>query len=137
MKIIIKHIDSDIPKDNYEFFNDFIHYLQKVCPLKKDLTIIFRGKRVNNMTTGVRNDNSEISVLSKGRMNRDILRTLTHEWIHEYQRTILGRERGGDIGGQNEDEANAKSGEIIKRFEKLVCVPIHLPLCVCKMLGNF
>ena len=118
MKIIIKHIDSDIPKDNYEFFNDFIHYLQKVCPLKKDLTIIFRGKRVNNMTTGVRNDNSEISVLSKGRMNRDILRTLTHEWIHEYQRTILGRERGGDIGGQNEDEANAKSGEIIKRFEK-------------------
>jgi hypothetical protein len=118
MKIIIKHIDSDIPEDNYEFFNDFINYLQKMCPLKKDLTIIFRGKRVNNMTTGVRNDNSEISVLSKGRMNRDILRTLTHEWIHEYQRTILGRERGGDIGGQNEDEANAKSGEIIKRFEK-------------------
>jgi hypothetical protein len=118
MKIIIKHIDSDIPKDNYEFFNDFINYLQKVCPLKKDLTIIFRGNRVNNMTTGVRNDNSEISVLSKGRMNRDILRTLTHEWIHEYQRTILGRERGGDNGGQNEDEANAKSGEIIKRFEK-------------------
>jgi hypothetical protein len=28
MKIIIKHIDSDIPKDNYEFFNDFINYLQ-------------------------------------------------------------------------------------------------------------
>ena len=118
MKIIIKHIDSDIPEDNYEFFNDFINYLQKVCPLKKDLTIIFRGKRVNNMTTGVRNDNSEISVLSKGRMNRDILRTLTHEWIHEYQRTILGRERGGDIGGQNEDEANALAGSLIKKFEK-------------------
>ena len=48
----------------------------------------------------------------------DILKTLSHEWIHEYQRTILGRERGGDIGGQNEDEANAKSGELIKKFEK-------------------
>lgn len=118
MKVIIKHIDSDIPKDNYEFYNDYIDYLQKQYPLKKDVTIIFRGNRTGNMTTGVRNDNSEISVLSKGRMNRDILRTLTHEWIHEYQRTILGRERGGDIGGQNEDEANAKSGELIKKFEK-------------------
>lgn len=118
MKVIIKHIDSDIPKDNYGFYDDYISYLQKQYPLKKDVTIIFRGDRVGNMTTGVRNDNSEISVLSKGRMNRDILRTLTHEWIHEYQRTILGRERGGDIGGQNEDEANAKSGELIKKFEK-------------------
>jgi hypothetical protein len=118
MKVIIKHIDSDIPKDNYGFYNDYMNYLQKQYPLKKDVTIIFRGERTENMTTGVRNDNSEISVLSKGRMNRDILRTLTHEWIHEYQRTILGRERGGDIGGQNEDEANAKSGELIKKFEK-------------------
>lgn len=118
MKVIIKHIDSDIPKDNYEFYNDYIDYLQKQYPLKKDVTIIFRGNRTGNMTTGVRNDNSEISVLSKGRMNRDILRTLTHEWIHEYQRTILKRERGEDIGGQNEDEANAKSGELIKKFEK-------------------
>jgi hypothetical protein len=118
MKVIIKHIDSDIPKDNYDFYNDYINYLQKQYPLKKDVTIIFRGNRTGNMTTGVRNDDSEISVLSKGRMNRDILRTLTHEWIHEYQRTILGRERGGDIGGQNEDEANAKSGELIKKFEK-------------------
>ena len=118
MKVIIKHIDSDIPKDNYGFYNDYINYLQKQYPLKKDVTIIFRGDRIGNMTTGVRNDNSEISVLSKGRMNRDILRTLTHEWVHEFQRTILGRERGGDIGGQNEDEANAKSGELIKKFEK-------------------
>ena len=118
MKVIIKHIDSDIPEDNYDFYNDYINYLQKQYPLKKDVTIIFRGDRTGNMTTGVRNDNSEISVLSKGRMNRDILRTLTHEWIHEYQRTILKRERGEDIGGQNEDEANAKSGELIKKFEK-------------------
>ena len=118
MKVIIKHIDSDIPEDNYDFYNNYINYLQKQYPLKKDVTIIFRGNRTGNMTTGVRNDNSEISVLSKGRMNRDILRTLTHEWIHEYQRTILKRERGEDIGGKNEDEANAKSGELIKKFEK-------------------
>ena len=118
MKITIKHIDSDVPKENYEFYNDFIQYLQKSYPLKNNIIIKFVGKRVGGMTTGQRNTQNELIVLSKGRMNRDILRTLTHEWIHEYQRTILGRERGSDIGGKNEDEANAKSGELIKKFEK-------------------
>ncbi len=55
MKVIIKHIDSDIPKDNYGFYNDYMNYLQKQYPLKKDVTIIFRGDRTENMTTGVRN----------------------------------------------------------------------------------
>ena len=39
MKVIIKHIDSDIPKDNYDFYNDYMNYLQKQYPLKKDVTI--------------------------------------------------------------------------------------------------
>jgi hypothetical protein len=51
-------------------------------------------------------------------MNRDICRTLAHEWVHEYQMTILNREMGPDIGGQNEDEANAEAGKVIKKFEK-------------------
>lgn len=118
MKVTIKYIDSEVPKSDQSFYNEYVKYLQKQFPLKKDLLINFRGKRVGSMTTGVRKDNSEISVLTDGRMNRDILRTLTHEWIHEYQITILNREKGPDIGGENEDEANAKSGEVIKKFEK-------------------
>jgi hypothetical protein len=51
-------------------------------------------------------------------LNRDILRTLAHEWIHEYQMTILNREMGPNIGGENEDEANAISAQLIKMFEK-------------------
>ena len=88
MKVIIKHINSDVPKENYEFFNDFIQYLQKLYPLKREVTIKFLGERVGDMTTGQRNTDNEILILSKGRMNRDILRTLAHEWVHEYQRTI-------------------------------------------------
>jgi hypothetical protein len=118
MKVIIKHINSDVPKENYEFFNDFIHYLQKLYPLKQNITIKFLGERVGSMTTGQRNDSNEILILSKGRMNRDILRTLAHEWVHEYQRTILKRDKGSDIGGKNEDEANSESGAIIKKYEK-------------------
>jgi hypothetical protein len=118
MKVTIKHIDSDVPEENYEFYNDFIKYLQKLYPLKNDVTIKFVGKRVNGMTTGQRNDKNELIVLSKGRMNRDILRTVAHEWVHEYQRTILNRDKGQDIGGKNEDEANSESGAIMKKYEK-------------------
>ena len=118
MKVIIKHIDSDVPKENYEFFNDFLKYLQRKYPLKHDVTIKFVGERVGDMTTGQRNPKNELMILSKGRMNRDILRTLAHEWVHEYQRTILKRHKGPDIGGKNEDEANSESGLIIKKYEK-------------------
>ena len=92
MKITIKHIDSDVPKENYEFYNDFIQYLQKSYQLKNNIIIKFVGKRVGGMTTGQRNTQNELIILSKGRMNRDILRTLAHEWVHEYQRTILNRD---------------------------------------------
>jgi hypothetical protein len=118
MKIIIKHIDSEIPKENYPFFNSFIKYLQKLYPLKNGITIKFVGERIGDMTTGQRNSKDGLLILSKNRMNRDILRTLAHEWVHEYQRTVLNRPKGPDIGGKNEDEANSLSGSIIKKYEK-------------------
>ena len=118
MKVTVKHIDSDVPKENYNFFDDFIKYLQKIKPLKRDITIKFVGERKGDMTTGQRNSKDELLILSKNRMNRDILRTLAHEWVHEYQRTILKRDKGPDIGGKNEDEANSESGSIIKKYEK-------------------
>ena len=64
MKITIKHIDSDIPKENYEFYNDFIQYLQKSYPLKNNIIIKFVGKRVGGMTTGQRNTQNELILLS-------------------------------------------------------------------------
>jgi len=118
MKVTIKHINSDVPNENYEFYNNFIKYLQKSYPLRSDIIIKFVGERIGNMTTGQRNTQNELIILSKGRMNRDILRTLAHEWVHEYQRTILNRDQGPDIGGKNEDEANSESGSIIKKFEQ-------------------
>jgi hypothetical protein len=118
MKITIKHKDSDIPKENYDFYNDFIKYLQKEYPLKRDVTIIFFGERNGGMTTGSRTDDGKLKILSKGRMNRDILRTLAHEWYHEYDRTVLGSPKGPDIGGHSEDDANAEAGKVLKQYEK-------------------
>lgn len=117
MKVTIIHKKSGIEKDEFKMYNKFIKYLQKEFPLKHDLTITFLGERMGKMTTGSRLPH-DIRVLSKNRMNRDILRTLAHEWVHEYQMDIQKREMGPDIGGDIEDEANSESGAIMKKFEK-------------------
>ena len=118
MKVTVSHIKSGIPKKYYNFYDKFIKFLQKKYPLKKDIKIFFMGERIGNMTTGSRTEDHILKVLSVGRLNRDILRTLSHEWVHEHQRQILKREKGKNIGGRNEDEANASSGTLIKQFEK-------------------
>lgn len=117
MKVTIKHKNSGIKKDEFEMYDKFVKYLQKEFPLEKDITITFLGERIGRMTTGSRLPHN-IKVLSKNRMNRDILRTLAHEWVHEYQLEIEKKPMGPDIGGELEDEANSESGAIMKKFER-------------------
>jgi len=118
MKIKVKHIKCDMSKKDRELMNNFIKFLQKKHPLKDDITIIFTGERYGTMSSGSRTKDSELKILTKGRMNRDIARTLAHEWIHEKQINLQGKKPGQDIGGPLEDEANAKAGSLIKQFEK-------------------
>jgi hypothetical protein len=118
MKVTIIHKQSGIPEKQYKFYNKFIEFLQEEIPLKEDLTILFIPERVGGMTTGSRNEKGRLHILTKNRLNRDIFRTIAHEWVHEHQMKILKRKNGPDIGGQNENEANAKAGSLIKKFEK-------------------
>jgi len=123
VKLIFK--DNKL-KEYHKFYIEFIKFIQKLYPLRNDFKIIFLKHRDGKMSTGARTDFYELKILSGGRLNRDILRTLAHEWIHEYQMTILGREKGPDIGGKNEDEANAISARLIKMFEKRFPKEINL-----------
>ena len=34
MKVTIKHIDSEVPKENYDFFNNFIKYSMSLIDLE-------------------------------------------------------------------------------------------------------
>lgn len=118
MKVTVKHNDSGLTSEDKKMYNDFIKFLNKKYPVNHELTILFLGKQSGHMSTGSQDMNGTLKVLSKNRLNRDIMRTLAHEWVHAHQRLVLGRERGPDIGGQNEDEANAFAGRLIKMFEK-------------------
>jgi Fe-Mn family superoxide dismutase len=119
MKVKVKHIKCDMSEKDRKLTNDFIKFLQKKYPLKEEITIIFTGERFGTMTSGSRTKDSELKILTKGRMNRDIFRTLAHEWIHEWQMNVKGKKPTNDgIGGPLEDEANAEAGSLLKKFEK-------------------
>jgi Fe-Mn family superoxide dismutase len=109
---------EDVSKDQEKLITSFINFLKKELPLEEDIKVQFMNKRTGTMTTGSRTNKHRLKIFIKGRLNRDVMRTIAHEWVHEYQRDVLGRDKGKNIGGKNEDEANAKSGELVKKFEK-------------------
>jgi hypothetical protein len=119
MKLCLKFKKNTLEKYQIDILKSFILLLQEKLPLTGNLTIKFLDKRVGKMTTGsYKNKTKEISVLSKDRMLADILRTLSHEWAHCYDHQKLKIKDRKDIGGESEDYANKKSGEMTKKFIK-------------------
>jgi hypothetical protein len=132
MKVCLKYKTSDLDKNDIKALTDFIKFQQENLPLNKDVNLFFVDNRDINMTTGVRMPKSEISVLVKGRLLIDILRTLSHEWVHEYQHQKMGVDdfsKSPDIGGPHENMANALSGIFMKRFQKEY--PQHSEVLYC------
>ena len=118
MRVTIHHVNSFIPKDKSKILDEFIYFLQSELPLKTDIEIYFLGNRIGGMTTGSRSDNHSIKILTKKRILRDILRTLSHEWAHEYDIDVLKNKKGSNIGGKSENYANSVAGKVVKKFEK-------------------
>lgn len=113
------HIKAKISEDDLDIIIDFIKYVNKMLNLTKDIRIDLVDKKTKDMTTGVRESKHHIKVLCKDRMLVDILRTIAHELIHEYQHQKLGvkdLDRVKEIGGRIENQANAISGSILKKF---------------------
>jgi hypothetical protein len=121
MKACLKNITKYFSPEELILIKDFINLLQKEVPLKKDVYINFDKQRDGHMTTGVRMPGHHIHVLTKDRLLIDVLRTLSHEWTHEFQHQKLGlkdNQKIQDIGGPEENMANVLSGIFVKRFAK-------------------
>ena len=121
MKVCIKISKSGVSKEQVEVISSFIKFLQSQLPLSSDVEIKFVDDQNQTGTTGVRMPDSKINILAKGRMLIDILRTLSHEWVHEYQTQEMGvdeKEKIQDIGGPEENMSNVLSGIFIKKFDK-------------------
>jgi len=121
MKVKFKRLESYFSNPEVDTIKEFVNFLQKSLPLNKDTFVSFDEGRDGKMTTGVRRPNHHIHVLVKNRLLIDILRTLSHEWTHEFQHQKMGlkdTEPIQDIGGPEENMANVLSGIFIKQFAK-------------------
>jgi len=121
MKVCFKNLNKFFSNEQIEVIKTFIEFIQGETPLKKDVHIIFLDKREGDMTTGQRRTHHIIKILSHNRLLIDILRTLSHEWVHEFQHQKLGlkeKDKVQDIGGPEENMANILAGIFMKQFQK-------------------
>lgn len=119
MKVCLKGVvESGYSKN---LLKDFFELLQSELPLNNDVNIMLSQNRQDGMTTGVRR-NQEMVVLVGGRMLIDVLRTIAHEWVHEYQVQKMGVPEDKpiqDIGGPVENMASILGSIYMKKFQKL------------------
>ena len=62
-------------------------------------------------------ENSEVKVYTKDRALQDVMRSVAHELVHHHQNEngeLEGKVQ--NVGGPIEDEANAKAGELLKKY---------------------
>jgi hypothetical protein len=117
-------IDDELSFDDKKIntVKKFLNYCCDELNLDNKFTckIVFdRASNGINTTAYYVDKDKLVVVYGKNRMLGDILRSIAHELVHQMQ-----HEEGRieypvqDVGGEIEDEANAKAGSIIKSFIK-------------------
>lgn len=100
----------------------FIKFISKKLDIKSHFSIVLTKDRQKHGIPTMAMFNipeSKIYVYVKNRNVADVLRSICHELIHKEQMDIGKFVYGDmiqDVGGDIEDEANAKSGQYIKEF---------------------
>jgi len=106
-----------------EVMNDFCNYTADKLKIDRNLVkveVVDNRDKSGIRTTAFYNPNNHrIVIYGKNRAIVDICRSIAHEMTH-MQQMIEDRISFPvqDAGGEIEDEANAKAGEIIKLFAK-------------------
>ena len=105
-----------------EKLDKFARFVKKELDIEHVPTIAIQSSRGNLKTTAnydYGNENKVIKIFGGNRMVVDIMRSLAHEMVHhkQFEQGRL-KVKPPDIGGEIEDEANAKAGQFIKMFGK-------------------
>ena len=102
--------------------DQFVKFVKKQLELKSVPTISVQGTRNGLKTTAnydYTKENKVVKVYGKNRALVDIMRSIAHELVHhkQFEQGRL-KVQQPDIGGEIEDEANAKAGQFIKMYAK-------------------
>jgi hypothetical protein len=113
---------SFLNDDKKDKLNRFVKFVKDQLELDTIPVISIQNHRKNLKTTAnydYTKDEKIIKVCSKGRALVDVMRSIAHEMVHhkQFEQGRL-KVQPPDIGGEIEDEANAKAGQYIKMFAK-------------------
>jgi hypothetical protein len=114
---------SFLDDDKKEKLNSFVKFVKEQLELKTVPTISIQNHRNGLKTTAnydYTKENKVVKVCMKNRALVDVMRSIAHELVHhkQFEQGRLNTPPP-DIGGEIEDEANAKSGQFIKMFAKM------------------
>jgi Zn-dependent peptidase ImmA (M78 family) len=103
--------------------NEFVKFVKDELGIGSLPTVIVQNHRNDLKTTANYDYTKEekiIKICGKNRALVDVMRSIAHELVHhkQYEDGRLDV-RPPDIGGEIEDEANAKAGQYIKMFSKI------------------
>jgi len=114
---------SFLTDDKKKILDNFVLFVKKQLELKSVPTIKIQNNRDGLKTTAnydYTKENKLIKVCSKNRALVDVCRSIAHEMVHhkQFEDGRLDGPQPPDIGGEIEDEANAKAGQFIKMYAK-------------------
>jgi len=122
MSILGKSKGRPITKIQFDtILKKFLIFLKKELRLTIDIPYILIDDvdfSKKNMAFGMMNTDGIIYISIINRHPIDILRTVAHEYVH-YKQTIKGNVIKSDPGSPSEIEANAKAGEIMRKYGRL------------------
>jgi hypothetical protein len=113
---------SFLTDEKKEILDKFVLFVKEQLELKTVPTIKIQNNRDGLKTTAnydYTKENKIIKVCAKNRALVDVCRSIAHEMVHhkQYEQGRL-KVQPPDIGGEIEDEANAKAGQYIKMYSK-------------------
>lgn len=100
----------------------FLVFIKRELRLTYDIPIILMDDAEFSKKIAAFGEISNQNVIHLSIINRhpmDILRTLAHEYVHYKQHMEKGIPKSSKAGSYTENQANAKAGEIIRRYGEL------------------
>ena len=124
MSLIGKKIGRPTSRIQFEsILKRFIVFLKRQLNLTYDIPIILIDDAEFSKTVRAFGEISHKNVLHVSIINRhpmDILRTVAHEYVHYKQRVEKGVRHGSSRpGSSSENQANAKAGELMRKYGEL------------------
>lgn len=96
-------------------YNEFAHFCAKSLDLKQLPKITLTGRDLEETFGYFDMDEQSITISFRNRHQMDVMRTLAHELVHYKQRQYREDLDGSD-GSDDENEANAVAGIILRRW---------------------